>query len=355
MERRTRQSGFTLVELLVVIAIIGVLVALLLPAVQAAREAARRSSCGNNFKQIGLGLHNYHDTYKALPFGVRGLQEGPIGGPNRGWGTSWWTGHLPYCEQQPLYDAYYTATNGFTNQDSGWAAQSTVVSNLMHKKVLSYMRCPSTPLPLYATAGGSQSYLLASYVGISGAANGNGFLDQRCNNSQSGGRMCSGGMLTPNQALNLSAATDGTANIVVVGEQSNWLMPVNGRQVLDPGYPDGWMEGYHQIFIPGPSTMWTAPATPNNYTFAEIYNVTTINWPINTKVCPTGTTGCPVIYNTGGITRNHGANIPLNSAHPGGCMAGLLDGSVKFLAETTDMFTLRKLVTRDDGGTVSNF
>ena len=355
MRCRSRHSGFTLVELLVVIAIIGVLVALLLPAVQAAREAARRSSCSNNFKQIGLGLHNYHDTNRALPFAVRGLNYGALGGTNRGWGTSWWTGHLPYCEQQPLYDAYSAATNGFSTQDTGWAAQSATVSNLINRKNIPYMRCPSSPLPLWATAGGSQEYLLASYVAISGAATGNGFTEPRCNNSQAGGRMCSGGMLIPNATLNLSSATDGTANIMVVGEMSNWLMPLAGREVLDPGYPDGWTEGYHDPWTPGGGANWTVGNAPASYTYSEIYNVTTVNWPINTKVCPTGVTGCPAIYGTGGITRNHGANIPLNSAHPGGCMGVLLDGSVRYCSETMDMLTLRRLVTRDDGSPLGNF
>ena len=120
--RKSSQRGFTLVELLVVIAIIGVLVGLLLPAVQAAREAARRMSCSNNFKQMGLALHNYHSAYKNLPVHGTGT-DSPDGGPALPQGTNngtdnWWTGYndanawrlsclvamTPFIEQQALWE-----------------------------------------------------------------------------------------------------------------------------------------------------------------------------------------------------------------------------------------------------------
>lgn len=101
---RFRRFGFTLVELLVVIAIIGILVSLLLPAVQAAREAARRMQCGNSLKQIGLGLHNYHDVYKSLPIGLLGAKQGQPPGVSNDVGYGWGFALLPYVEQSPLYD-----------------------------------------------------------------------------------------------------------------------------------------------------------------------------------------------------------------------------------------------------------
>ena len=92
-----KDRGFTLIELLVTIAIIAILIALLLPAVQQAREAARRTQCKNNLKQIGLALHNYHDVHRTFPIGARW---------QRGVGPSWMVGLLPFIEQQNLYDRF---------------------------------------------------------------------------------------------------------------------------------------------------------------------------------------------------------------------------------------------------------
>lgn len=135
-ERRPR--GFTLVELLVVIAIIGILVALLLPAIQAAREAARRSQCGNNMKQLGIALHNYHDTHGVFPPGViANTLNSSMGAPNAFPGAmSWMPLLLPFMEQAPLYEELLP-----------WMSTRNSMhfpSNIMNSVVPSLM-CPSDP------------------------------------------------------------------------------------------------------------------------------------------------------------------------------------------------------------------
>src|SRR4051794_4487291 len=104
MQRRTTRPAFTLIELLVVIAIIAILIALLVPAVQKVREAAARIQCANNLKQIGLGLHNYHDTNKKFPHNVRPASAGGIR-------VSWAVNLLPFIEQAPLYQRYDFSQN----------------------------------------------------------------------------------------------------------------------------------------------------------------------------------------------------------------------------------------------------
>src|SRR6056297_1264459 len=127
-----RRAGFTLIELLVVIAIIAILVALLLPAVQQAREAARRSSCKNNLKQLGLALHNYHDTHTTLPPGwisVDGVVHSPHDGVS---GAGWGTMILPFVEQSNLYDAF--------NPNISIADPS---QNAFRLNILNSFNCPS--------------------------------------------------------------------------------------------------------------------------------------------------------------------------------------------------------------------
>jgi prepilin-type N-terminal cleavage/methylation domain-containing protein len=128
-----RYAAFTLVELLVVIAIIGILIALLLPAVQAAREAARRSQCTNNLKQIGLALQNYHDQNQTFPFGVRA----------QGWGPSFYVGLLPYMEQTALYQKY-----DMIGSNNGYLAGNSYLNSVVANVRLPALKCPSSPLPL---------------------------------------------------------------------------------------------------------------------------------------------------------------------------------------------------------------
>lgn len=132
--------AFTLVELLVVIAIIGILVALLLPAVQAAREAARRSSCGNNLKQLALALHLYHDTKKELPVSVSPWSEGPNPATGNTSGKGWVISVLPQLEEPALFDALKP---GFTGRfETGGGMKLSTLSELV-KTQLSVLRCPS--------------------------------------------------------------------------------------------------------------------------------------------------------------------------------------------------------------------
>jgi len=129
------RKAFTLIELLVVIAIIAILVALLLPAVQQAREAARRSSCKNNLKQIGLALHNYHDVHNVYPLNNDSTRKGG------NTATSWVTMSLPYMEQAPLYDRV-----DFTTQ-SGHYGLDNASAKIVRVQPIDTLMCPSNPQP----------------------------------------------------------------------------------------------------------------------------------------------------------------------------------------------------------------
>ncbi|NQV25774.1 MAG: DUF1559 domain-containing protein [Rhodopirellula sp.] len=155
MKPQRLRKGFTLIELLVVIAIIAILVALLLPAVQQAREAARRSQCKNNLKQIGVALHNYHDVFSCLPNGTVASAVG-------GWGTSWWVRILPYTDQPALFEQmdFNGAHPGWTHNTGAEGGFPTSAGyrngQAASRNPISFMMCPSSPLPkLHDTGGGN--------------------------------------------------------------------------------------------------------------------------------------------------------------------------------------------------------
>jgi prepilin-type N-terminal cleavage/methylation domain-containing protein/prepilin-type processing-associated H-X9-DG protein len=219
--RRSRRA-FTLVELLVVIAIIGILVALLLPAVQAAREAARRMSCTNNLKQIGLGIQTYHDTYRQLPAGsfTTGLC---CSAPNY---STWTIAILPFVEQQPLYEQY---NQNLQNHDP---VNRPVVQTLVEVYL-----CPSDvgvhQLDSPESGPGSAvQYAPGSYRAISGATlaqNGNQFFDHANVANGSGAkpqwvgamhvvRPPVSGDQFPLTQENLAAILDGTSSTLVAAE-----------------------------------------------------------------------------------------------------------------------------------------
>ena len=147
--RRQHSKGFTLIELLVVIAIIAILIALLLPAVQQAREAARRTQCKNNLKQIGLAAHNYHDVYGELPrnFAVVGVQ-GDAPGNTSIYGNGWGPAMLPFLEQTGLYNQYNMECPTW-DQNPGshntWNAASAAANKTVLSTVLPVFCCPSSP------------------------------------------------------------------------------------------------------------------------------------------------------------------------------------------------------------------
>jgi prepilin-type N-terminal cleavage/methylation domain-containing protein len=356
--RKLRSGGFTLVELLVVIAIIGILVALLLPAVQAAREAARRMSCGNNLKQVGLAVHNFHDVNLRLPPGSA-RDQAPLFGTytgNADWGSSMWVYILPYVEQGTLYDQFRL------NRGSGWGSNADWNVDRSNGFILKAYNCPSSPLPKFCRdphGSNSRQLMAISYVGIAGSVNGNQmspagiptgtgpgrYNETRCA-SGNGGIACSGGTMIPNGEMNLASVTDGTSNTMVVGEASDFLFSnTNAKTDYRNSGQHGWIIGWNRrtesSVIPG-------GLNGDNRTFG----LTTVRYSINRKR-NTATTGWANNPSGTGIGLNASSNIPLNSAHPGGCMILMGDGAVRFISQTTLNAVQEALAIRDDGTSIA--
>jgi prepilin-type N-terminal cleavage/methylation domain-containing protein/prepilin-type processing-associated H-X9-DG protein len=334
----TRQRrGFTLIELLVVIAIIAVLIALLLPAVQAAREAARRSQCVNNLKQIGLGVMNYESAIGCFPPGEKGCC----------WGT-WGVFILPFIEQSQLYNAWNTAGNNSSGStlDGNWRYGGNTNTTVTWSQVNTYM-CPSDPNAGVLRGGAGPRYhnYAVNY--------GNG--DQAQNPAETFPAQSNASVTV---IFNGAPFTDmGSPNIDITGYAAGMITttPAKISSILD-GLSNTLMASELRIVAPpndlrgfswwGPSSNFNTSITPNS-TYPDVMGNGGCGStsPLITPPCNNG------LQNSLGNTEVY---LGARSFHPGGVNAVMCDGSVRFFKNTINLITWMAAGSSKGGEVVSS-
>lgn len=301
--RVDRRRAFTLVELLVVIAIIGVLVALLLPAVQAAREAARRAQCSNNLKQMGIGLHNYHDTYLVFPFGWSDRGQG------------WHACLLPFIEQQPLYNTLQWA------EANNWDIDNTP-NELACSTKIKIFRCPSAAIPEFVDNQSIAKRVPSCYRGVASST-----ADSDDPGTSTAGRHLEltdlEGIFYGNSEIKFKNITDGTSNTFMVGECYWETFSQDGNQM------DFWYIGSPQI------DPWPGSATEYSEFVAS--------------------TGVPMNARTVAGASGYVKELSFTSFHPVGAMFTFADGSVRFITYSIERPTYQGLGSRDGGEVLKNY
>ncbi|MHC2066653.1 DUF1559 family PulG-like putative transporter [Bremerella sp. T1] len=335
MRRSTSLRGFTLVELLVVIAIIGVLIALLLPAVQMAREAARRMSCTNNQKQLGLALHNYHDTYLTFP---RYNQAALASDASSSYACGPHVKLLPYIEQSAVYEQIKTATLNFYRNVT--SSESVVQNNRISGFV-----CPSDSVFPDSNREGNCNYPLSAGSNLAWDV-----AESRQN-----------GAFSFRNEVKFADITDGTTNTILVGEHltgdgDDTLYRINSDVVR------GLSWSANESTSQGPITQATLDTAgvacdnnkSNHSSFAALrWTRGTLEYAIFNTLAPPNWKypSCMTSTSTG----NHGSSKGIyvaRSRHPGGVNFTLADGSVRFITETVDSQTYHAMGSRNGGEVV---
>jgi prepilin-type N-terminal cleavage/methylation domain-containing protein len=326
-----RKSGFTLIELLVVIAIIAILIALLLPAVQQAREAARRTQCKNNLKQLALALHNYHDTHNVFPPGtVNPLGDDPNGRNGNGTagiGAPWIVFILPMLEQTAHYAGFARivaerpeVVDWFGN--TAYTTQGVTIG----ADPLPAMTCPSHP--------GTEDRL-ANGTGMEHLARGNycaSYGKGRYGRVHTGNPTL-GGVFGNNSKINMKDMTDGTTNTIALSELKFRLTNSVGPSIQDSR--GTWSYGAMG------SNIFSTLTGPNSSTPDGVWGCR--NFPAE---------GMPCVQIGSPYTEMYSA---ARSYHIGGVQAALADGSVRLFSDNIDLLLWQNLGSRGGGETLGEF